>query len=39
MFDKPTPVSARIAATVIYLVIRMGEIIDWWFPVKKPYVG
>jgi hypothetical protein len=27
--------SGRIGAAIIYTVIRMGEIIDWWFPVKK----
>lgn len=35
IFDKPSPVSGRIAAAIIYTVIRAGEIIDWLFPVKK----
>jgi hypothetical protein len=34
IFDKPSPMSGRIGAAIIYTVIRMGEIIDWWFPVK-----
>lgn len=34
IFDKPSPMSGRVAAAVIYVVIRLGEIIDWWFPVK-----
>jgi hypothetical protein len=35
IFDKPSPMSGRVAAAIIYIVIRAGEIIDWWFPVKK----
>jgi hypothetical protein len=35
IFDKPSPMSGRVAAAFIYMVIRAGEIIDWWFPVKK----
>jgi hypothetical protein len=34
IFDKPSPMSGRVAAAIIYAVIRAGEIIDWWFPVK-----
>jgi hypothetical protein len=34
IFDKPTPMSGRVASAIIYAVIRAGEIIDWWFPVK-----
>ena len=34
MFDKPSPMSGRVASAIIYAVIRAGEIIDWWFPVK-----
>ena len=34
IFDKPSPMSGRVAAAIIYMVIRAGEIIDWWFPVK-----
>jgi hypothetical protein len=26
--------SGRVTAAIIYVVIRAGEIIDWWFPVK-----
>lgn len=34
IFDKPSPMSGRVASAIIYAVIRVGEIIDWWFPVK-----
>jgi len=34
VFDKRSPMSGRIASAIIYAVIRAGEIIDWWFPVK-----
>jgi len=35
IFDKISPMSGRVAATFIYMVLRAGEIIDWWFPVNK----
>jgi len=35
IYDRASPMSGRVSAAVIYVVIRMGEIIDWWFPVKK----
>jgi hypothetical protein len=35
VFDKKSPTSGRVGASIIYTVIRAGEIIDWWFPVKK----
>lgn len=34
IFDKPSKMSGRVAAAVLYAVLRAGEIIDWWFPVK-----
>jgi hypothetical protein len=34
IFDKPSKMSGRVAAAVLYAVIRAGEIIDWWFPVR-----
>ena len=34
IFDKKSPMSGRVSAGVIYAVIRVGEIIDWCFPVK-----
>jgi hypothetical protein len=34
IFDKPSKMSGRVASAIIYAVIRAGEIIDWWFPVK-----
>ena len=35
IFDEKSPMSGRVSAACIYAVIRAGEIIDWWFPVKK----
>jgi hypothetical protein len=34
IFDRPSKMSGRVTAAIIYTVIRAGEIIDWWFPVK-----
>lgn len=34
VLDKRTPMSGRVASAIIYAVIRAGEIIDWWFPVR-----
>jgi hypothetical protein len=34
IFDKPSKMSGRVTAAVLYAVLRAGEIIDWWFPVK-----
>jgi hypothetical protein len=34
--DKPMKTSMRVAAAILYCVVRMGEIIDWWFPVRLP---
>jgi hypothetical protein len=34
IFDKKSPTSGRVGAAIIYAVVRAGEIIDWWFPVK-----
>ena len=34
IFDKKSPMSSRVSAGIIYAVLRAGEIIDWWFPVK-----
>ena len=39
IFDKPTKMSGRVGAAIIYAVIRAGEIIDWWFPLKVPEVN
>jgi hypothetical protein len=33
IFDHKSPMSGRVSAVIIYTAIRMGEIIDWWFPV------
>jgi hypothetical protein len=34
IFDRASPMSGRVAGAIIYIVIRAGEVIDWWFPVK-----
>jgi hypothetical protein len=34
IFDWNSPMSGRVASVFIYAVIRVAEIIDWWFPVK-----
>ena len=34
VLDKQTAMSGRVASAIIYTVIRAGEVIDWWFPVK-----
>ena len=34
IFDKRSRTSGRLASAIIYAVIRAGEIIDWWFPLK-----
>jgi len=35
IFDKPSKMSGRVAAAILFAALRAGEIIDWWFPVKK----
>jgi hypothetical protein len=35
IFDNISPMSGRVAAAIIYAVLRAGEIIDGWFPVNK----
>jgi hypothetical protein len=34
IIDRHTKMSARVSSALMYLAIRIGEIIDWWFPVK-----
>ena len=34
IFDWHEPMSGRVGCLFIYAVIRLAEIIDWWFPVK-----
>jgi hypothetical protein len=34
IFDKRSRMSGRVASAIIYTVMRVGEIIDWCFPVK-----
>jgi hypothetical protein len=36
IFDKRSKTSGRLASAIIYAVLRLGEVIDWWFPVKVP---
>jgi hypothetical protein len=35
VFDKKSPMSGRVVSAIIYAIVRAGEIIDWWFPIKK----
>jgi hypothetical protein len=34
IFDWHEPMSGRVGSVFLYAVIRLAEIIDWWFPVK-----
>jgi len=34
IFDWRSPMSGRVGSLIIYVILRAGEIIDWWFPVK-----
>lgn len=34
VIDSGTKTSARVACALVYAALRLGEIIDWWFPVK-----
>ena len=34
IFDKHSLMSGRVSSALVYIAIRAGEIIDWWFPVK-----
>jgi hypothetical protein len=34
IFDTRSPMSGRVVSAILYMVIRLGEVIDWWFPVK-----
>lgn len=34
MYHRQTKMSGRVMAAVIYALIRFGEVIDYWFPVK-----
>jgi hypothetical protein len=34
IFDRRSKMSERVGSAFIYAVIRLAEIIDWWFPVK-----
>ena len=35
VFDSATKMSTRAACAFLYAVIRLGEVLDWWFPVKN----
>lgn len=35
IYDRSSVMSGRVAALFIYATIRLSEIIDYWFPVKK----
>jgi hypothetical protein len=34
IFDDRSPMSGRVGSVFLYGMIRLAEIIDWWFPVK-----
>ena len=34
IFDNRSRMSGRVASAIIYVVMRAGDVIDWWFPVK-----
>ena len=34
IFDRRSKMSGRVGSVFIYAVIRLAEIIDWWFPVN-----
>jgi hypothetical protein len=34
IFDRRSKMSGRVGSVFLYVMIRLAEIIDWWFPVK-----
>jgi hypothetical protein len=34
IFDRRSKMSGRVGSVFLYGMIRLAEIIDWWFPVK-----
>jgi len=38
IFDNRSRMSGRVASAIIYVVMRAGDVIDWWFPVKHVVV-
>lgn len=38
IWDKHIKMSERAFSAFVYGVIRFGEILDWWFPVKVDVV-
>jgi len=32
--DSATRTSTRVACALLYATLRLGDIIDWWFPLK-----
>lgn len=34
MYDKRAKMSERVACAFLYAVLRLGDVIDWWFPVN-----
>jgi hypothetical protein len=34
VWDRSTKMSMRIGCAVLYTVLRLADVIDWWFPVK-----
>ena len=33
IFDRRSKMSGRVGSVFIYAVLRIAEVIDWWFPV------
>lgn len=34
VFDTRAKMSSRVACALLWSVLRLGEVLDWWFPVK-----
>lgn len=34
IFDRRSKMSGRVGSVFLYAVLRIAEVIDWWFPVK-----
>jgi hypothetical protein len=34
IFDRRSKMSGRVGSVFLYAVIRLAEIINWWFPVN-----
>ena len=34
IFDRRSKMSGRVGSVFLYAVLRIAEVIDWWFPGK-----